>query len=158
MIYFTSDWHLGHANIIKYCERPFEDVEMMNAMLIQNFNDIVKENDTTYFLGDFCFYKDVKSWIAQLHGYKIFLWGNHDKNELFRTFPREIRLTHHGQDIHLTHFPQQSQGADLQLVGHVHEKWKHKDNMINVGVDQWDFKPVSIKELIRYKKRLANGL
>ena len=63
MIYFTSDWHLGHANIIKYCERPFKSVSDMDRILIQNYNEIVDQDDTVYFLGDFCFHKDVKYWM-----------------------------------------------------------------------------------------------
>ena len=53
--WFSSDYHLGHANIIKYCERPFVDVEEMSATIIKNHNQRVKKEDTVFFLGDFCF-------------------------------------------------------------------------------------------------------
>ena len=52
MTYFTSDLHFGHSNIIKLCNRPFADVESMDAALIENWNKKVKKNDTVYVLGD----------------------------------------------------------------------------------------------------------
>ena len=46
LIYYIGDMHFGHKNVIKYDCRPFETVEEMNEMLIQNFNSCVKKNDT----------------------------------------------------------------------------------------------------------------
>ena len=54
MIYFTSDLHLGHPAIIHMQNRPFTDVEDMNQKLINNYNAVVKKNDTVYILGDIC--------------------------------------------------------------------------------------------------------
>ena len=53
--FFTSDTHFGHANIIKYCNRPFSSLEEMNSTIIRNWNEMVKPEDTVFFLGDFCF-------------------------------------------------------------------------------------------------------
>ena len=53
--WFTADYHLGHANIIKYCNRPFKSLEHMNSEIIRRHNSRVKPNDTVFFLGDFCF-------------------------------------------------------------------------------------------------------
>lgn len=54
MIYITSDTHFGHANIIKYSNRPFRNVKDMDDTLINNINSIVKEDDVLWHLGDFC--------------------------------------------------------------------------------------------------------
>ena len=54
-IFYTADLHLGHANIIKYCNRPFKDVDQMNETLIRNWNSRVKPEDTVIHNGDFCF-------------------------------------------------------------------------------------------------------
>ena len=51
--YFTSDWHLFHANIIKYSKRPFKNVEEMNEVILQNYFEVVKPGDRVYYLGDF---------------------------------------------------------------------------------------------------------
>lgn len=53
--FFTSDLHLGHDNVIKYCNRPFKDGNHMNNSLIRNWNQRVKKDDLIYHLGDFCF-------------------------------------------------------------------------------------------------------
>ena len=53
-VWFTSDFHLGHRNIIRYCNRPFDSIEDMDATLLANLNRKVGENDVLYFLGDFC--------------------------------------------------------------------------------------------------------
>lgn len=53
MIYFTSDHHFWHENIISYCKRPFASVEEMNEKMVQYWNDVVKDKDEVYYLGDF---------------------------------------------------------------------------------------------------------
>ncbi len=52
--WFTSDFHLGHFNIIRYCNRPFADTQEMNEAIVERMNASVKPNDVLYFLGDFC--------------------------------------------------------------------------------------------------------
>lgn len=54
-VFFTSDCHFDHANIIKYCSRPFESADEMNRQLILNWNKVVQWDDTVFILGDFCF-------------------------------------------------------------------------------------------------------
>jgi calcineurin-like phosphoesterase family protein len=56
-IFFTSDTHFYHTNIIKYCNRPFSSVEEMNQKLIENWNNTISEHDTIFHLGDFMFKK-----------------------------------------------------------------------------------------------------
>ena len=51
-IYFTSDWHVGHDNVLKFDNRPFKDVDHMHRVLINNYNSTVKPDDVCYFLGD----------------------------------------------------------------------------------------------------------
>ena len=53
MIFFTSDHHFYHSNIIKYCQRPFHSVEEMNEEMIRRWNSVVGVDDTVYYLGDF---------------------------------------------------------------------------------------------------------
>ena len=51
-LWFTSDLHLGHRNVIKFCNRPFENEKEMNEKLIENWNSVVDEKDIIFVLGD----------------------------------------------------------------------------------------------------------
>ncbi|HEY8365681.1 MAG TPA: hypothetical protein VIL57_00910 [Bacteroidia bacterium] len=79
-IYFTSDWHLFHENVLRFDNRPFKDLEHMHKVLINNYNSTVTENDVCYFLGDvgLCKPSTMRPIIEQLKGTKILILGNHD--------------------------------------------------------------------------------
>lgn len=81
-IFFTSDWHLGHENVIKFDERPFKDADHMNRVLINNYNSCVDENSVCYFLGDVGMMQatELAKLIKQLNGTKVLILGNHDRN------------------------------------------------------------------------------
>ncbi len=81
MEYFISDTHFNHNNIIKYCNRPFKDIEDMNESLVTSWNEVVGPEDTVYFLGDFCLgnRNEVIKFGHRLNGHKILIMGNHDK-------------------------------------------------------------------------------
>jgi len=80
-IYFTSDWHIGHKNVIKFDNRPFKDMDTMHSKLIRNYNSCVKDSDVCYFLGDMglCSTEELIGVISNLKGTKILILGNHDK-------------------------------------------------------------------------------
>ncbi|RPF21159.1 metallophosphoesterase [Myceligenerans xiligouense] len=79
--YFTSDMHFGHTNIIRFCDRPFDDVGHMNARLAELWNDTVSDDDTVWVLGDVALgaLDDSLTWIGRLTGHKILVPGNHDR-------------------------------------------------------------------------------
>lgn len=86
MIYYTSDLHFGHKNIIKYENRPFMNIEEMEYVLIHNWNDKVKSNeDHIYVLGDFAFkgsnlsVDKINNIVEELKGRKHLIIGNHDQ-------------------------------------------------------------------------------
>ena len=80
-VFFTSDWHLYHQNVLSFSKRPFKDIHHMHRVLINNYNSTVPENGLCYFLGDVGFSdkEKTKEIISQLNGKKILLMGNHDK-------------------------------------------------------------------------------
>lgn len=80
-IFFTSDLHFGHHNIIEYCNRPFKDVDHMNHMLIHNWNKTVSTEDIVFVLGDVALGDLSKSLplVAHLNGKKLLVPGNHDR-------------------------------------------------------------------------------
>ena len=80
-IYVTSDTHFSHANIIKYCNRPYSSIEEMNQSLVENWNSVVNKNDLVIHLGDFAWgrtIQSIKQHLDKLNGNKILILGNHD--------------------------------------------------------------------------------
>ncbi len=168
MIYFTSDLHLGHKNIIKLCNRPFSSVEEMDETLISNWNKKVKNSDTVYILGDLI-YKSSKSpekYLTQLKGKKILLIGNHDYGWLNKIDTKKYFIevqnmtvkTIGGNIVTLCHYPlldwknskrTKKSKIGYMLHGHIHKEIFEKENAFNVGVDVNNFEPVSLNELLR---------
>lgn len=85
LVFFTSDWHIGHSNVLKFDNRPFTDLNHMHRVLMNNFNACVPEGSVTYFLGDvgLCDAEIIKGVITKLHGAKVLILGNHDRNSNF---------------------------------------------------------------------------
>jgi len=79
--FFTSDLHFGHANIIKYANRPYANVDEMNNDLVRRWNAVVTPNDTVWILGDLCMGKLDESllYVGDLNGFKRLIPGNHDR-------------------------------------------------------------------------------
>lgn len=79
-IFFTSDWHIGHENSLKFDSRPFTDLEHMHRVLVNNFNSTVPPDGITYCLGDMglCASGVLKAIIEQLNGTLVLVLGNHD--------------------------------------------------------------------------------
>ena len=91
--WFTADLHLGHANIIRYCDRPFSDVDEMNRALIDRWNSVVADDDEVWVLGDVALGPIAQSLalIDELHGDKVLVAGNHDR--CFDEFPTPGKWT-----------------------------------------------------------------
>lgn len=80
-VFYTSDTHFGHANVIHLCGRPYEDVVDMNLDMVERWNSVVGPDDVVYVLGDVVLgrFDDSMAYIPELNGFKILLPGNHDK-------------------------------------------------------------------------------
>lgn len=85
-IYFVADTHFSDENILRYENRPFENVNEMNSIMIENWNKVVKDEDEVYVLGDFGAVKQETSVLKQLKGIKYLVKGNHDvkSNDYYR--------------------------------------------------------------------------
>ncbi len=156
--WFISDLHLGHKNIIKYCNRPFESVEEMNKVLIENWNSIVDEDDIIYFLGDFCLgnYETFKNFAKMLNGHKRFIMGNHDhfsKKQIkaagFELVEKELLLKIDDLNLHLFHYPIEVENGEILVYGHVHEKFVNlQSRAVCVCVEQTNYRPIELNELL----------
>lgn len=174
MIWFTSDWHCGHRNVLRYEERPFSDLAAMHQTLISNWNAVVKPEDTGIFAGDMSFLNtsDTYAIINQLNGTKIIVLGNHDGkpkamvNCGFALAVFQLRMQICGEPVIVSHYPYRpsvwqrmfsSKARDLRYMerrppnkgewlihGHTHGRIKTRDKQLHVGVDAHEFKPVPI--------------
>ena len=153
MYWFTADAHYGHANIIKYCNRPFIDVHHMNRVIRNNFNSVVKNNDITVHIGDFCWAhnkKEAEKYIRRLNGNHIFVKGSHD-SWLPNTSPYMWRKMIEGQFIVCCHYAmrtwERAYHGSWQLYGHSHGRLDGIGKQYDVGVDKNNFYPVSFEQI-----------
>lgn len=175
-IFFTSDLHFGHKNIINFCNRPWKTTEEMDEALIANWNSVVGEKDIVFDLGDFAFatnsrWKDI---LQRLNGKHYLILGNHDVTrwpgdktmELFDRVEQQMVIYIDNRCIYLNHYPYLCYGgswknpeqAVWQLYGHLHLKpgTTGKDTprvdisfpyQYDVGTDLNNYTPISWKEV-----------
>lgn len=133
--WFTADTHFGHANIVKYCQRPFlspeeqekvsvdprgkwkvskDTINRHDEVLLQSINELVMPDDTLWILGDFCWgkEKEAASYLDRITCKNIhFVWGNHDHSSIGHLFQSEMQqgvIRVQGQLIWLNHYPMRS--------------------------------------------------
>ncbi len=174
MIYFTSDPHFSHRNILEFCSRPFKNVKEMNQTIIDNYCSVIKEEDEVYFLGDLTMsrgnqYENIQSIMEKLPGTKHLILGNHDHFKPFfytealgfTSVHTALKAVFSGQEFYLAHDPAFAQIKDsVWLCGHIHNLFKstitnYNAKIINVGVDVNDFMPVSLDQIFEELKCLV---
>ena len=147
-IFFSSDQHFGHRNVVKFCNRPYADEKEMGKALIENWNNVVGPDDIIVTMGDFFWFNDsqsIKRVVNQLNGTIYMVLGNHDKKESFRRCDPEKLIILDGIshiflrceddnrwyektfEIVCCHYPlmtwsHRDRGA-INLFGHIHSGW-----------------------------------
>jgi len=179
-IHFSADCHFDHSNIIKFCNRPFKNITHMNEEIVNRWNKRVKPDDLVYHIGDFTFkgVSNCKTFESRLNGTIVHIKGNHDKNNGVKTYITSCLMEWGGLGFYVKHKPPEENqigtlearimsSVDLVICGHIHELWKHKivpynvnKRMlcINVGVDVWNFEPVSVQSILKYVGKVRRGL
>lgn len=162
--FFSSDYHFFHNNIIKYQNRPYNNIEEMNETLIDNHNKQVSKKDTTYMVGDIAIGGtpfDIHRILSRMNGRKILIIGNHDipfiKDEYFiKSFAEMHHLLSiklNKQYIQLCHFPlevwDRAHYGSWMLHGHCHGNLPDNINKlkIDVGVDCRNYTPISFEDV-----------
>jgi calcineurin-like phosphoesterase family protein len=164
-IFFTSDSHLGHKNIIKYSNRPFASVEEMDNIIIANYNSVVKEGDTVYDLGDFSF-TNPKKYLDQLNVLPIRIKGSHDHDLKESSSPRMLVIKpnnlvdEYGEQISITlcHYAmrswEKSHYGSWCLWGHHHGMLEPYGLSFDCGTDTNNFYPYSLEDVTKKMKTL----
>ena len=180
-LFMTSDSHLGHYNICKYCHRPFQSRSDMDQTLIKNWNAVVPEDGIVVHCGDFMLphnedIKEYNKYLNQLHGRVLLLRGNHDRASLDWVSDKLIAVRDQamivvdGVKIFAQHYPCAAFNGDYHVYGHIHTladgtcygidgdvtKVMRK-NTYDVGVDQNGYTPVSYLQLCDiFRKKMNN--
>lgn len=141
MRWWSSDFHIGHYNVIRYCNRPFVNVHEMTNTIVKIWNSTVSNCDDMMFLGDFSMsqnYLHTLCWFNFNHMYWVL--GNHDKaNRIKREMDSggqlssirdRITLIEGGfsvfigdKEFYVTHRPMDGSDTLPTICGHVHEKY-----------------------------------
>ena len=164
-IWFTADLHLGHKNIIEYCNRPFDGVDSMNTTIINNWNECVQDDDDVYVLGDFTLLSHhwAAKYIDELHGNIHFIPGSHDawmdKKNMFMSdrvnfLPPLYSFTWKDAIFVLCHYAlrvwDRSHYGAYHLYGHSHGRLLPLGRSMDVGVDAQKFFPIHIERVVSY--------
>lgn len=159
-IFFTSDTHFGHAGALSLYRRPFSSVAAMDAGMVERWNAAVGREDEVWHLGDFAIRQTperVAALLARLNGRKHLVTGNNDPPATTAQAGwasvqpyRELMLD--GTPLVLCHYAfrtwrDMGRGA-INLHGHSHGRLKPQPRQVDVGVDVWDFRPVTLAEML----------
>ena len=176
MIWFTADLHFGHSNIIKYCNRPFSSIIEHDQTLIHNWNSVIQQKDEVYVLGDIIFSNSpgfsYDHFLSKLKGRIYLIKGNHDKGvdkePLLSRFEWikdvfMLKTQYKGKkvEIFLSHYSHQSwpknhYGA-YHAFGHSHGGLKGIGKSLDVGVDNWNYTPISLNFFIEEIDKMVDN-
>lgn len=165
--FIISDLHLGHTNIIKYCNRPFKDVHEMNKTLVYNWNSTIHKEDIVYFLGDLAYGRNssTDNWLQKLNGKITFIKGNHDESSSLELLDHMI-IEFEGIKFYLTHDPANVPETwnGWVIHGHVHNnshdydmKQRHpyinfNKRRVNLSVELTKYKPLKLSTITKQIK------
>jgi calcineurin-like phosphoesterase family protein len=162
--FFTSDHHFGQGGARGLFKRRFESVAAMDAAMVARWNEVVRPDEEVWHLGDFAMRQPVPRMaelLAALAGTKHLIAGNNDGPATtglagwasVRTY---AELEVDGTWLILCHYPlrtwnRMGRGA-LNLHGHSHGRLAPLRRQVDVGVDCWDFRPITLDQ-IRSRRR-----
>lgn len=176
--FYISDTHFCHTNIIKHTDRPFGNIELMNAALVANWNTVVAKDDTVYHIGDFGNWKwiDVEHIYKQLNGSILLIKGSHDHHSVRQHMnwapyltlnigPYHCLLNHRAiwefrsvensmvlkQDYDSSFSSEvfKNEEYDFVICGHSHNLWRVDGRNINISVENINYAPLSEENLIK---------
>lgn len=165
-IWFISDTHFGHRNIIQFTKedgslvrphpsgRPFESIEEHDELLIENWNKRVKDGDKIYHLGDITINpKRDPVYLSKLRGVKRLIMGNHDiaKPEVYASHFGKVMSCREFDGMILTHVPvhysQLESRWRVNVHGHLHSTELRDYQYLNVCVEHTNMAPLHLDEL-----------
>jgi calcineurin-like phosphoesterase family protein len=164
-VWFTADTHFGHGGAMGRFKRPFSSVREMDDALVAKWNARVRPHDEVWHLGDFGVRIDaarVDALLAALNGRKHLLTGNNDTAATrgalgWSSVTPYVEFTLESVPLVLCHYALRTwngmyKGA-WNLHGHSHGQLAPMTRQVDVGVDVWDFQPVTFAEITQRRRR-----
>jgi calcineurin-like phosphoesterase family protein len=158
-VWFTADTHFGHAGALSLYRRPFASVAAMDAAMIARWNETISPDDEVWHLGDFALRTSAETAAMLLHslnGRKHLITGNNDSSEIaglpqWHSVQAFAEITVDEHRLVLCHYAlrtwnRMAKGV-LNLHGHSHGRLKPLPRQTDVGVDAWDFRPISVWQM-----------
>ena len=163
--FFTSDTHFGDAPRLRVDRRPFASIGEMDRAIVERWNETVGVDDDVWHLGDFALgppSKKIAELLAALKGRKHLIIGNNDGPDTIEQ-PGWASVQHYaevsieGKRLVLCHYAfrtwnRMGQGV-INLHGHSHGRLKPATRQYDVGVDVWDFRPVTLATILGTRRR-----
>lgn len=165
--FVVSDHHFDHENIIGYCDRPFDTKSEMNRHMIDQWNEVVDDDDVVIHVGDVAFGggSNTAQWfLDQLNGNKVVLLGNHDDSITPDSFSYPVFEStvyqHHGFRFWCTHRPDEvpDYWTEWIIHGHVHNDEPlidYQNNKLNVSVENVGYTPIPLDQLVKTLKNMS---
>ena len=159
--FIIADTHFNHSNIIKYCNRPFTNVEDMDNQLIKNWNQFVKKDDIVYHLGDFALgnIEKIAEYRSKLNGKIFLIMGNHDIYNIKKYYEAGFDKVYDKPIIYndffiLSHKPMflTENMPYANIFGHVHNDPKYistSDNSFCVSIEKINYKPILFNDITK---------
>lgn len=158
--FYTADPHFNHSAILRLAGRPFTSTTKMDNAILAKLLAVVQPDDDLWVLGDVAFATpDQQDYIRHLFdripGRKHLVKGNHDPewvcNFGWASVNDICEVNDADQWLVLCHYPMltwhRARRGALQVFGHVHKGWRGSRNSVNVGVDVWNFEPVTARQI-----------
>jgi calcineurin-like phosphoesterase family protein len=170
-VWFISDTHFGHANILKFEYdgkplREFNDTHHMDTVMCERWCEVVKPEDKIYHLGDVSFTDGGLERLRKLPGKKRLVLGNHDKHK-YKHYSQIFEAVYGVRQINrfwMTHVPMHPQSIDayrINIHGHLHRNKVRDENgwedvrYFNVCVENHDYYPVNFDTIVQYANKVG---
>jgi calcineurin-like phosphoesterase family protein len=171
-IWFTSDTHFSHANVLKFTDdagsliRPgFFSVEEMDEFIIRQWNTVVRPGDKIYHLGDVTFgHENIGRIMARLTGQKRLIVGNHDDIPFLSKggWFKKVQMWRIFKDFnfvasHVPLLPSSFRKVEFNVHGHIHEKPDPSPQHLNISVEKTNYSPLHVDEVMQLLRRKSGG-
>lgn len=166
-VFFTSDTHFGDPRVLRIDKRPFKTIPEHDEALVAYWNETVAPDDEVWHLGDFALHarpERIDELLSRLNGHKHLIVGNNDGPATLAAkgwadVQTYAELNVGGRFVVMCHYAfrtWKNMGRGwVDLHGHSHGKLKPQTRQYDVGVDVWNYRPITLETILGTRRRQA---